>query len=82
MQNGYIERLNRFYREDILDAYWFNDLHQLRTLSNQWMEDYNNNHPHQSLENKYPKEYKPRFGEEFFTESDDINKNLLNLVVS
>lgn len=82
MQNGYIERLNRFYREDILDAYWFNDLHQLRALSNQWMEDYNNNHPHQSLGNKSPREYKPRFGEEFFTESDDINENLLNLVVS
>lgn len=25
MQNGYIERFNRFYREDILDAYYFND---------------------------------------------------------
>ena len=32
MQNGYVERFNRFYREDILDAYYFNDLHQLRIL--------------------------------------------------
>ncbi|WP_255462699.1 IS3 family transposase [Galbibacter sp. BG1] len=82
MQNGYIERLNRFYREDVLNAYWFNDLHHLRSLSNKWMEDYNNNHPHQSLGNKSPREYKPRFGEEFFPESDDINENLLNLAVS
>src|SRR5699024_5617799 len=33
MQNGYIERFNRFYREDILDAYYFNDIHQLQKLS-------------------------------------------------
>jgi transposase InsO family protein len=25
MQNGYIERFNRFFREDVLDAYYFND---------------------------------------------------------
>ena len=30
MQNGYIERLNRHYREDILDAYYFGDIHQLQ----------------------------------------------------
>ncbi|WP_240531761.1 IS3 family transposase, partial [Maribacter sp. 4G9] len=29
MQNGYIERFNRFFREDILDAYYFNDIYQL-----------------------------------------------------
>ncbi|MFI2743344.1 DDE-type integrase/transposase/recombinase [Zhouia sp. PK063] len=40
MQNGFIERFNRFYREDVLDAYWFNDLHQLTILSNQRKEDY------------------------------------------
>lgn len=61
MQNGYVERFNRFYREDILDAYYFNDIHQLQKLSNQWREDYNFNHPHKSLENKAPKEYMPRF---------------------
>lgn len=82
MQNGYIERLNRFYREDVLDAYWFNDLHQLRTLSNTWMEDYNNNHPHESLGNKPPREYKLRSEEKSSLEKDIINENLLNLAVS
>ena len=78
----YIERLNRFYREDVLDAYWFNDLYQLRTLSNTWREDYNNNHPHESLGNKPPREYKLRSEEKSSLEKDIINENLLNLAVS
>lgn len=82
LQNGYMERLNRFYREDVLDAFWFNDLHQLRVRTNIWMEDYNNNHPHSSLGNRSPREYRPRFGEEFFTESNNINEKLLNLDLS
>ena len=57
MQNGYIERLNRYYREDVLDAYYFNDLYQLNTLNNKWKEDYNNNHPHKSLGDKSPREF-------------------------
>lgn len=60
MQNGYIERFNRFYREDILDAYWFEDLHQIRALTNKWREDYNENHPHKSLGNISPREYRKR----------------------
>ena len=79
MQNGYIERFNRFYREDVLDAYYFNDIYQLQTLSNQWKEDYNFNHPHKSLGNKSPKEYMPRFEEEFkFFFKSDLNKNYLS----
>ena len=33
MQNGYIERFNRLYREAILDAYAFIDLEELRYLT-------------------------------------------------
>ena len=82
MQNGYMERLNRFYREDVLDAYWFNDLHQIRTLTEKWREDYNTKHPHSALGDMPPKEYKDRFGEEFFPETDIINQKLLNLELS
>ncbi|WP_418502330.1 integrase core domain-containing protein [Flagellimonas sp.] len=49
MQDGYMERLNRFYREDVLDAYWFNHLHQIKALTQKWMEDYNTRHPHSSI---------------------------------
>ena len=73
MQNGYIERLNRFYREDVLDAYWLNDLHQISTLTEKWREDYNRKHHHSALRDMPPpREFKDRFGEEFFPETDII----------
>jgi putative transposase len=49
VQNAYIERFNRIFREDILDAYWFEDLDHLRALIHKWREDYNYRHPHKSL---------------------------------
>ena len=52
MQNGYVERLNRTFREDVLDAYEFDTVRQFNIIAENWQEDYNNNHPHQSLENK------------------------------
>jgi len=57
MQNGYIERFNRFYREDVLDAYIFSNLQEVRMLSEEWMAFYNNKHPHESLGNRSPREY-------------------------
>ena len=48
-QNAYIERFNRIFREDVLDAYWFESLDQVRILAEQWRMDYNQNHPHSSL---------------------------------
>lgn len=54
MQNGYNERLNRTYREDVLDAYFFDTLEQLRILSDQWLETYNSKHPHRSMKGLTP----------------------------
>ena len=79
--NCYI-RLDRHYREDMLHAYWLNDLHQIRALTNQGMEDYNTNHPHSVLGDIPPREYKDRFGEEFLPETNNFNKKLLNLAMS
>ena len=54
MQNGYIERLNRTFREDVLDAYQFETLEELRILSDEWQYKYNHFHPHKSLKRKTP----------------------------
>lgn len=54
VQNAYIERFNRTFREDILDAYLFKSIKELRILSQDWMQDYNANHPHKSLGGKSP----------------------------
>ncbi|MBX7206572.1 MAG: IS3 family transposase [Bacteroidia bacterium] len=56
-QNAYIERFNRSFREDILDAYLFESMDQLRELAMNWMQDYNQLHPHQSLNNMSPLKY-------------------------
>jgi putative transposase len=54
MQNGYIERLNRTLREDVLDAYQFDTLEQLRILCDEWQHKYNYFHPHKSLNRMCP----------------------------
>jgi putative transposase len=58
MQNGYIERFNRIYRECILDAYLFFELDQVRQLTEEWMDEYNNRRPHESLGNLTPNEWR------------------------
>ncbi len=58
MQNGYIERFSRIYRESILYTYLFFELDQVRRLTEEWMEEYNNKRPHESLGNLKPYEWK------------------------
>lgn len=58
MQNGFIERFNRIYRESILDAYLFFELDEVRKLTEEWIEEYNERRPHESLNNMTPSEWK------------------------
>ena len=49
MQNGYIERKNGSLRRELLNAYLFNSLSEVRWLSEEWRLDYNTQRPHKSL---------------------------------
>ena len=57
-QNGYIERFNRTYRTEVLDLYLFNNLKQVREITEEWLTIYNTERPHEALNNMTPIEYK------------------------
>lgn len=62
VQNSLIERFNGSYRKEILDAYVFNSLEELRTVTQEWMQEYNNERPHDSLGGMTPTAYVLKYG--------------------
>jgi putative transposase len=59
-QNAYIERFNRTYREDVLDAYLFLTLKEARTITASWMPVYNEERPHAALDGFPPVQFAQR----------------------
>ncbi len=59
-QNAYIERFNRTYREEVLNAYVFEDLDQVRQISAEWLQIYNEERPHAALDGFAPIQYAHR----------------------
>lgn len=58
MQNGFIERFNRSYREGVLDMYVFKTLEEVRERTEVWLKDYNEELPHDALGDLTPVEYR------------------------
>ena len=49
IRTPYIERYNRIFREEVFDAYVFDDLEQVREISVEWLQIYNEERPHAAL---------------------------------
>jgi len=58
MQNGFVERFNRTYRQAVLDMYVFQTLSEVREITDKWVQDYNEERPHDSLGKLTPKEFR------------------------
>ena len=56
-QNSYVERFNKTYRTEILDMYAFKTLNEVRERTEDWMREYNEERPHDSLGDLTPWEY-------------------------
>ncbi|AOT07854.1 transposase [Pseudoalteromonas luteoviolacea] len=56
-QNGFVERFNRSYREEVLDLYLFESLQQVRDITDEWLDIYNYERPHDALGDQTPMSY-------------------------
>jgi putative transposase len=86
-QNGYIERFNRTFREEVLSMHLFRNLDQVTEISNKWIWMYNNKRPHCSLANLSPRAFLLKYGKihiaqnaiaDFPTFQQDINNKFIN----
>ena len=59
-QNAFIERFNKTYREEVLDAYVFESIDQVREVTETWLPEYNEERPHDSLGRVPPLTFMPR----------------------
>lgn len=57
-QNSYIERFNGSYGRAVLDAYLFRTLDEVKQITDKWTNYYNNERPHEALNNLPPSKYR------------------------
>jgi len=55
---SHLERFNRTYRDEILNMYVFKTLSEVRELRANWIREYNEERPHDSLGDLTPWEYR------------------------
>ncbi len=57
-QNAYIERFNRSYREEVLNAYLFDSTTEVQQITDDWLKRYNEIRPHDALGSLPPARYR------------------------
>jgi putative transposase len=57
MQNGHVESFNGRFRDECLNANWFQNLVDAKQKIEQWRESYNSDRPHSSLDYRTPTEF-------------------------
>ena len=62
-QNSYVERFNRTYRDEILNMYVFKNLNEVREITENWIREYNEERPHDALEDLTPWEYLTKYND-------------------
>lgn len=82
-QNSFIERFNRSFRQEILGAFLFDALSQARALTEEWINIYNRQRPHDSLNGLTPERFLLKYGKlPGFTRLQQdmiINRNFVKL---
>ena len=59
-QNGFVERFNRTYREDVLDMNLFCSLREVKLFIREWLTMYNVDRPHEPLASLVPAQFARR----------------------
>ena len=57
MQNGHVESFNGRFRDECLNANWFQNLADAKRKIESWRREYNSERPHSSLDYRTPDEY-------------------------
>jgi putative transposase len=57
-QNAFVERFNRTYRTEVLDAYLFERLEDVRRITEEWIREYNEDRPHDAIGRIPPSEFR------------------------
>jgi putative transposase len=63
-QNAFIERFNRTFRYEVLNAHLFSSLQQVRDIAWNWMLNYNEQRPHDALKGMTPSAFRDKVSTE------------------
>lgn len=71
-QNAFIERFNRTYREEVLNAHLFHSLDDVREITWWWMMDYNEQRPHSATNRIPPTVYRKQIEQKLNAENSTL----------